>query len=160
MRTALQRRRRGEEGRDLIVLDHPPEGPGVGRPDGLALIEDARAAMQQRPVDDVGMADDPADVGARPVRVAGLDVVDRRHRPFERDDIAADVAHHALGDPGRAGGVEDVERVGGGEIGAGRPLARRLRRLDERVPVVVAHIVHVRCDLRALEHDAGGRLVL
>ena len=160
LRTARKRGRRGEEGGDLVVLDHPPEGAGVGRADGLALIEDAGAAVQERRVDDVGMADDPADVGGGPVRIAGLDVVDRRHRPFERDEIAADVAHHALGHSGRAGGVEDVERIGRGEIGAGRPLAGGLRRVDQRRPVVVARRVHPRRDLRALEDDRGRRLVL
>jgi hypothetical protein len=34
---------------DLVLLDHPPEGAGVGRADGLALEHDGRAAVQQRP---------------------------------------------------------------------------------------------------------------
>ena len=58
------------------------------------------------------MADDPADVGRRPECLAGLHVVDVRHRPAQRDEIAADVAHHAFRDAGRAGGVEDIERIG------------------------------------------------
>ena len=115
--------------------------------------------MQQRPVDDVGMADDPADVGGRPEGIAGLEVVDRPHRPFERDEIAADVAHHPLGDPGRAGGVEDVERIGRSQIRAWRPLARGFGGLDQRGPVVVAPLDHPRGDLRALEDDAVSRLV-
>ncbi len=118
-------RRRGEEGRDLVLLDHPPEGAGVRRADRLALVEHAGAAVQQRRINDVGMADHPADVGSCPIRVAGLDVVDRRHRPFKRHEIAADVAHHALRHAGRAGSVEDVERVGRREVGAGRALAGR-----------------------------------
>ena len=44
--------------------------PGVGRADRLALVEDGRAAGEQRRVDDVGVADDPADVGGGPVHLA------------------------------------------------------------------------------------------
>ena len=143
--------RRGEEGAHLVLLDHPPEGARVRRADRLALVEHGRAAVQERRVDDVGVADHPADVGGRPVGLAGLDVVDGRHRPFERDDVAADVAHHALRHAGRAGGVEDVERVGRGEIGARRALARGLGGGDERRPVVVALRIEARLDLRALE---------
>ena len=66
-------------------------------------------------VDDVGMADHPADVGGRPEDLAGLDAELVPHRPFERDHVAAIVAHDALGLAGRAGGVEDVERIGGGD---------------------------------------------
>ena len=154
-----QRGRRGEEGGDLVFLDHAPEGAGVGRADRLALVEDRRAAVQQRRVDDVGMADHPADVGSRPIGLARLDAVDRAHRPFQRDAIAAGVAHDALGRSGRAGGVEDVERVGGGEFDAGRAFARRARRGDQRRPVVVALGEHLAFELRPLEDDAGLRLV-
>ena len=35
------------------------------------------------------------------------------HRPFESNQMAAVVAHHALGSPGGARCVEDIERVGG-----------------------------------------------
>ena len=104
--------RRGEERRHVVLGDDAPEGAGVGRADRLALVEHARAAVQQRRVDDVGMADHPADVGGGPERLAGIDAVDRLHRPFQRDHVAAIVAHDAFRLAGRAGGVEDVERVG------------------------------------------------
>ena len=96
----------------LVLRDHPPERAGVGRADRLALVEDRRAAVQQRRVDDVGVADHPADVGGRPEHLARLDAVDVLHRPVERDGVAAVVAHDALGLAGRARGVEDVERIG------------------------------------------------
>ena len=96
-----------------MLGDDPPEGAGVGRADRLALEQDRRAAVQQRRVDDVGMADHPADIGGRPEHLARLDAELVLHRPFERDHVAAIVAHDALGLAGRAGGVEDVERVGG-----------------------------------------------
>ena len=65
-----ERGRRGEQ-RDAAVLgDDPPERAGIGRADRLALVQDRGAAVQQRRVDDVGMADDPADVGGRPEHLA------------------------------------------------------------------------------------------
>ena len=111
---------------DPVLGDDPPERAGVGGADRLALVEHGRGADDQRRVDDVGVADDPADVGGRPPHLAGVDVVDVRHRPGHRDRVAAVVAHDPLRLAGGAGGVEDVERVGRGDLdaaGAGR--ARR-----------------------------------
>ena len=105
------------------------------------------------------MADDPADVGGCPERVAGPEIVDRVHRPVERDQIAAGVAHDALRHARRAGGIENIERIGRGEVGAGRPPARRFGGVDERGPVAVARRVHLRPGLRALMDDADGGLV-
>ena len=80
-----------------VLGDHPPERAGVRRADRLALVQDGGRADQQRRVDDVGVADDPADVGGGPAHVARADVVDVRHRPVQRDRVAAVVAHDALG---------------------------------------------------------------
>ena len=57
-----KRSRRREQDLDLVLLDDAPEGAGIGRTDRLALIENGRTALKERPVDDVGMADDPAHV--------------------------------------------------------------------------------------------------
>ena len=92
--------------------DHAPERARVGRADRLPLVEHRRAAVQERRVDDVRVADDPADVRRRPVHLARLDVVDVLHRPRERDRVAAVVAHDPLRLAGRPRRVEDVERVG------------------------------------------------
>jgi hypothetical protein len=64
-----ERGRRGEQ-RHRLVSDHAPERAGVGRADRLALIHDRGRAMDQRPVDDVAVADHPADVGAAPPDLA------------------------------------------------------------------------------------------
>ncbi len=63
---------RSEQRCHAVLADHPPEGAGVRRADGLAFIDDRCAAMQQRRVDDVGVADYPADVGCRPEYLPGL----------------------------------------------------------------------------------------
>ena len=68
------RRRRGVEDRRLVVLDELPPDPLV-RVVRRALVHHPGRAVGQRPVDDVGVAGDPADVGAAPVDVGvGMDV--------------------------------------------------------------------------------------
>ena len=147
-------RRRGEQRLHVVVGDDPPEGPGVRSADRLALVEHGRRSDDQRRVDDVGVADDPADVAGRPEDLARADAVDVLHGPRERDGVTAVVAHDALGLAGRPGGVEHVERVGRVD---GHAL-RGLRARDEVVPVDV-HLSH-RCDaLRTLQHDRRRWLV-
>ena len=111
--------------------------------------------MQQRRVDDVGMADHPAHVRGGPVDLAGIDVVDRLHRPLQRHGVAAVVAHHALGLAGGAGGVEDIEGIGGGQ----RHAVVGLGRLHGLGPVEVAARGQPARRLGALEDDAVVGLV-
>ncbi len=105
--------RRGREHRHRAVFRHdPPEGARIGGADRLAFVDDRRRAGEQRGVDDVGVADDPAHVAGGEHRLAWLDAVDIAHRPPQCDRVTAVVAVDALGLSGGAGGVEDVERVG------------------------------------------------
>ncbi len=64
--------------------------------------------------------------------------------------MAAIVAHDPLRDAGRAGSVEDVERVGGGD----RDAIGRRRGGDEVVPMMVAPRYEVGPAHRALQNDA------
>ena len=155
-----ERGRRGEQRHRLVLRDHAPEGAGVGRAHRLALIHDRRGAVKQRRIDDVGMADHPADIGCAPPDLAGVDAIEILHRPFQRDHVAAIVAQHALGNAGRARGVEDVERIGSehGHAFAGLGVVDRV--LPHRAPIVVAAGGELRLALRALQDQAGGRLVL
>jgi hypothetical protein len=89
-------RRGREQGADAVLLDHAPEGTGVGRPHRLPLVEDGRAAVEQGRVHGVRVPDGPADVRRGPIDLAGVDVVDVLHRPRERDRVAAVVAHDAF----------------------------------------------------------------
>ena len=152
--------RRGEQRHHAVIGADAPERAGVGRADRLAFVQDRGAAVEQRRVDDVGVADHPADVGARPPDFAGIDAVEVLHRPFERDQVAAIVAHHAFRDAGRAGGVEDVERIGGEHGHAFGGLGVVDRVLPGFAPVVVAAFDERRLALRALQDHAGRRLVL
>jgi hypothetical protein len=87
--------------------------------------------------------------------VARLDVVDVGHRPPQRHGVAAVVAHDALGPPGRARGVEHVERVGRLDLDA----ADRFGVGDELVPVqllpVGVALADRSLDLLTLQDDDG-----
>ena len=135
--------------------DHAPELAGVGRADRLALVEHGRRPDEQRRVDDVGVPDDPPDVGGGEHDLAGPDVVDVGHRPRQRDGVAAVVALDALGLAGGARGVEHVERVGGRDGDA----VGGLGGLHGLGPVEVA-LGHRGLGLRALEDDHAARVVL
>jgi hypothetical protein len=146
---------RGEQRLDAVVGDDAPEDAGIGRAHGLALEHHRRVAVEQRRIDHVAVAHDPADVACRPPAVAGVEVVDPLHRPVHRHHVAAVVADHALGLTRRAGGVEDVERVGRrNRHPVDRAGARHLR-----VPVVVAPGLQLGGLLPALQHDNGLGLV-
>ncbi len=107
--------RRGEQHLHPMLGDDPAKRPGIGRADRLSLIHHAGRADQERRIDDVGMPDHPADVGRGPKHVARGDPVDHAHRTGEGDRMPAIVAHHALGPTRGAGGVKDIERIGGGD---------------------------------------------
>src|SRR5262249_47913208 len=89
-----------------------PKRARVRRPDRLALVENGGGALEQRRVYDVGMTDYPSDVRRGPEDLAGADSVDCLHAPSEGDGVAAIIADDALRNPGRARGVQDVERIG------------------------------------------------
>ena len=64
---------------------------------------------------DVGVAHDPSDIRGGPEHLARLDAVVVPHRHFQRDHVAAVVAHDAFRLPRRARRIEDVERIGRGD---------------------------------------------
>ena len=102
------------------------------------------------------MPDDPADIRGGPHHLARADAVDVAHGPGERDQIAGGRPHHALGRPGRAGGIEDVERIHPPDrrAGCGR------NALLEACPVEIAPLDQRRLRLGPLQHHAEVRLVV
>ena len=149
----------GEQHLDLVLLDDAPEDAGVRGAHRLALEDDGRAAVQQRAIDDVAVAHHPADIGCGPVDIAGLDIIDVLHAPFQRHHVAAVVAHHALGLAGGAGGIEDIERIGRRERRATGAAVLRLGQVHQLRPVMIAVGDHAGALLGALQDDAGVRLV-
>ena len=107
--------RRAVEDRDAVLLDELPPAALV-RGVGGALVHDAGGAVDQRPVDQVGVPGHPADVGRGPEDVGlGLEVEGRPVGVGGADQVAAGGVQDALRLPGAAGGVHDVERVLGRE---------------------------------------------
>ncbi len=151
-----QRGRRGEQPLDTVLGHHPPERAGVGGAHRLALVQHGGRPQQQGGVDDVGVADDPADVGGRPPRLPRRQVEDRAHAPQQRHRVPAVVAHDALRFAGGTAGVEHVEGVGGGD----RHAVHRLGRGHRLIPVEVATRAQRSAHRVPLQHDAAGRGVV
>ena len=149
-----ERRRGREQDVHPVLRGHAPERAGIGRAGRLPFVEDGRVPVDQRAVHDVGVADDPADVGRRPEDLSRLRAVHVLHAPLQGDRVPSVVAHDAFGNARGAGRVEDVERVGRGEGNA----RRRPRVRHELRPLDIAPGDHVRVLLRPLDDDAPIRL--
>ena len=149
---ALQRAdggRRRIEDVDLVLVDDLPaaRGGGIGR---QTLEHQGLGAIRERPVDDVAVSGDPADVCRAPIDVAVVVVEDVFVRHRRVDEIAACRMQDALGGAGRAGGVEDEKRVLGAH-GLGLAVGRCLLHLL-LVPDV-ATFFHVDGPAGALDDD-------
>jgi len=89
--------RRNKKALHLVILNYPPEGACVRRSDRLALEQHRRAALEQRPIDDIRVTDHPAHVRRSPEHVAGIHPVNRVHAVVQRHRVAAVVSNHAFG---------------------------------------------------------------
>src|SRR5579864_4102788 len=93
---------------------------------GRALVHEASGAVLQRPVDDVAVAGNPADVGGAPVNVFVFQVEDPFCGEISADRISSSRVDYAFGFSSRAGSVEDikwmlgVERLGRANVGGFR----------------------------------------
>src|SRR3546814_12585285 len=82
---------------DIVLVADLPEAAGVGVV-RYALEKNRRGAVGQRPVADVALSGDPADIGGAPVDLTGSVVEDvlMRHR-HEHHVAAGRVPHSQLG---------------------------------------------------------------
>ena len=92
---------------DLVILHDPPPDPRI-RLNRQAFIHHRSHAIQQRPIDDVRVANHPTNVGSRKIGFAWTATVDVFHTRGERHGIATCVSLHSLWFPSRTRGVEDV----------------------------------------------------
>lgn len=130
--------RRGEDAAgDPVLVDDPVEGVGSRVVEG-ALVDDRGAAGQQRPVHDVAVADDPADVRGRPPHVVGAKAEAPASHGVDVDLVGPVRVHGQLGPRGGAGGGQDV----GGLVGFHRHPAgvdALAERQAPRAPPVAGH---------------------
>ncbi len=143
-------RRSGVEQRHAVLrrdLPQPVPAAGVWRP----LVHHLGGSVGQRAVGDVAVPGHPAHVGGAPVDVGlGLEVEDRPVRPGGLGEVAARGVQDALGPAGGAGGVEQEQRLLGGEglrlmgVGLG---------VDDVGPPDVAALGPVDVLPGALDHD-------
>ncbi len=143
-------RRRGVIDCDAVLFDDL-EMPVLIRRVRRALVDHLGDAVGQRPVDDVGVAGDPADIGCAPIHVGlGLDVEHVVVRVGRLRQVAAGGVHDALGLAGGARRVEQEQRMLGVER-LRRVLGRR--RVDGVVPPQVAALGPRRVNSGAAHHQ-------
>ncbi len=150
------RRGRGEHRRHLVVLNDLPPHARVGA-HRHALVHDGRRAVDERPVDDVRVAHDPADVGGAEVGLPGFGAEDVAHRAGERHRVAAGVALNALRFPRRAAGVEDVRGLVGFEPRHRHLDSGELLALGGVVDITIGHTRHRLVDAAVDEDHVCGR---
>ena len=144
------RRRRRIQDRNLVALDDLPEAVLVRMIRG-AFVKNARRTVAERPVHDVRVAGDPADVRGAPVNVVILDVENVLVRRRGARQITAGCMLDTFGFRGRAAGVQDEEQVFRVDrLG----LARRGLSFDKLVPPDIAPGLHVHGVARPLDDDA------
>ncbi len=150
------RGRRAVEHVDAVLLDHAPPAVRVGE-SRRAFVHEARRPDQQRRIDDVRVAGDPARVGGAPVAVVLFQVEHRLECGPYAHHVAAVGVQDRLGLAGRAGGVEHEQRVlGVHHLGvAAVPAAGRARHRQphQLVPPVVPPLLHRHLMAGALEDD-------
>nr|GEY12335.1 hypothetical protein [Tanacetum cinerariifolium] len=140
---------RGVENIDLVLVDYFRHAGDV-RVVRNALEQQRGRAIGQRPVDDVAVAGDPADVSGAPVNFTRAVVEHALMGQGGIQQIACSGVQHALGLAGGAGGVKDEQRLFG---------AHFLRRasagghVQQRVVPDVAVTVPFDIATGALAHD-------
>ena len=121
------RRWRGVEDVHLPLVDDLPEARHR-RVVRHSLEHQRRRAVGERPVEDIAVPGDPADVGGAPVDVAVVIVEHVLVRDGGEHEIAAGGVHDALRTSRRARGVEDEQRVLRRHLDR-RAICRHLRQL-------------------------------
>ena len=67
---------------DIMLRDHTPENAGIRRSHRFTFEYNRGASFQQWPVNDVGVAHNPAHIRSRPINITGIHIVDGTHGPF------------------------------------------------------------------------------
>src|SRR5690606_23721930 len=141
--------RGGVEDVDLVLVDDLRHAAHV-RIVRHALEHQGGGAVGQRPVDEVGVAGDPADVGGAPEDLARTVVEHALVGQRSVGQVTAGGVQHALGLAGGTGGVEDEQRLFGTHFLRRADAAGNLHQVF--VPDV-AMLVPLDVGAGALDHD-------
>src|SRR5262245_8300355 len=95
----------GSEGRrcckqdsHTMLRDQAPESTGVGSADRFALVENCRVAVEERGIDDVGVAYYPTHVRGGPEDLTRLDAIDFLDTPLGGNHVAAIITDNSFGE--------------------------------------------------------------
>src|SRR5215469_2162779 len=124
-----QGRGRSEHLGHTVALDDLPGGAGVREIDG-AFAKQSSGAGAERRINDIGVADDPADVGGAPEDVALADIEEVFEMVGGADHVSTVNMQDALGLAGRAGGVKQKQRILGVHFFGGT-IGRKLEQIVE-----------------------------
>ena len=89
------RGRRGVEDIHFMPIDDVPEAIRFGKV-WRAFIHQASRAIQQRSVDDITVAGNPADIGCTPIRIFLLQIEHPLRGAIDSDGIARRGVHNSL----------------------------------------------------------------
>ena len=145
----------GEEDVDAVLSEEAPERAGIGGADRFPFEEDGCGTGEEGSVEDVGVANDPADVGGAEHDFAGVDAEEVAHGEIEADGVAASFAENAFGEARGPGGVDYVDAVVGGYGDAGGFETAVAGGFDATLPVALAFVFGdgVPAELGALPDD-------
>ena len=132
-----------------------PESARIGCSDGFAFVKNGGASVKKRSIDNIGMADNPADIGGGPENFARFDIVDVLHRPFQGNGMAAVIPHDAFGFARCSRSVQNIERVSRGDGYTGHSLGV----FHQSVPIQIARCYQFSLHLWTLINDAFFRFV-
>src|SRR5271166_3642681 len=140
-------RGRGVEDVDVEFLGDAPRTASIGM-GGNPFVDHRGGGEGQRPVDNVRMTRDPADIGHAPVDVLGMNVLNVFRRPGDVSEIPAGAVLTALRLPG---GAARVHQEQGG-------FGRHLHRIDPAVAEERQHLIDD--EIAALDQRRLARIAL
>ena len=139
-----------------MLGNHSPESAGIGGTDGFAFIDDGCCSLEQGAIDNIGVTDDPADIGGGPEHITRINVVEIFHGPVESNRVTSVISQNPFGHTGCPGGIEDVKGIGG----FNRHAVSRRAACNQFVPVDVSSFGHIGGDEVSLQDDTFFRLMV
>ena len=120
----------GVEDIDIQLLSDSPGSAGIGI-GGNSFVQNTGGGQGKWPIDDIGMARDPADVGHAPIDIFGMDVLNIFGGPGHIGQIASNAVLAPLGLTRCSARVHHKERI----------LRRQGNRVDSNSLIVLQHLV-------------------